>query len=110
MTRIDLSNYRKSGIKVFSGAGLGSDLRDTLKLDVKDNEAEKITIVIPKDTWDLTPSFFQGLFTKSITKLGKDKFYEKYEFEADDSIINTIKDKYVPNILAKNNALTIGRK
>lgn len=80
MNKIEIAPYRSSGAKIFTGQDRGMKARKELELDSCDEQNEVTKVIIPTDTWGINPSFFKGMFEKSIKKLG-DTFGEKYIFE-----------------------------
>lgn len=89
---IDLGKQLKSGSKVFSGRNRGAEVRHNLNLDNLDTNPDIIYIKIPKDTFSLNASFFLGTFGPSVRKLGKEGFNNKYKFECEDIIKQSIED------------------
>ena len=59
----------------------GQMARLKFNLDLKDLDDEIYDIVVPKNTWTMTESFFSGLFSESIEYLGLEKFKQKYVFK-----------------------------
>jgi hypothetical protein len=89
---IDLSRY---GGPVYSGRSRGEVVRDKLGLDQYDKSGQEIVIEVPENTYSITSSFFLGLFGRSIVYFGsKDLFLKKYEFIANELLLNSI-DKYI---------------
>lgn len=67
---------------VYSGRNRGEALRERYKLDVKEDQAEIVEIVIPGTTYTVSSSFFLGLFGPSVRKCGSvDDFEQKYRFK-----------------------------
>ena len=67
------------------GQERGVDARAYYKLDTLDAEPGVVTIVVPDDLDAISPSFFQGMFAKSL--LGAfdrdpDRFLKHYSFRA----------------------------
>lgn len=77
---VQISPYRSSGAKIFTGRDNGINARKALDLNSLDNDDDDINILIPNDTWGINPSFFGGLFEGSIKKLGNG-FNGKYVFK-----------------------------
>ncbi len=103
---INLRSYRPSSATSYSGRPQGEDVRKKLKLDIEDALAEPIQVIIPNDTSSFNPSFFLGLFFKSISKLGVDRFSRKYDiiFETNNDELKKILSKDIQDGLrnAKN--------
>jgi hypothetical protein len=78
-----LENYRTKGAKIFTGRDRGEYVRDKSKIDEIERSNEQITIVIPDNLYSINPSFFEELFVNVVTKLGKEKFYNKFIFKND---------------------------
>ena len=83
MKTINLTKEHRGGPQstTFSGRSEGGQVRTELKLDTLDSVQEEIEIIIPDDTTSFNPSFFLGLFYKSMLTLGSvDAFKKKYKF------------------------------
>lgn len=91
MKRIKLKDYIDNK-KVLSGREKGKKLREKLKIGEKDDDNEKVEIVIPMDVYAFNSSYFLGLFGESVRKLGKEKFLEKYNFTCNEIIKLNILD------------------
>lgn len=82
MERVKISQYRRSGAKVFTGRDNGVKARQELKL--ADLEKQNvINIAVPSDTWSINPSFFGGMLEDSI-RLWGEQFEERYKFSYND--------------------------
>jgi hypothetical protein len=68
--------------KVFTGRDRGEYVRKHSKIDEIEGDYDKVYIIIPDNIYSINPSFFEELFINVILKLGKDKFLEKFEFNA----------------------------
>ncbi|WP_336775650.1 hypothetical protein [Paenibacillus sp. MMO-58] len=90
--KIDLSNFRGTNSKIYSGRDEGIYARKTLGIDALDNDDLKYNVVVPLDTWSINASFFLGLFGESIRKLKEEKFRKKYEFTCTETIEDDIDD------------------
>jgi len=77
--KLSISKYREHNSMIFTDRDMGIKARNELGLDVKERD-NNIIITLPADTWGINPSFFGGLFEKSI-KIYREKFFEKYSFE-----------------------------
>ncbi|MCT4673871.1 MAG: hypothetical protein N4A37_11590 [Prolixibacteraceae bacterium] len=83
--KIKLKGYQKNGREIFIGRSQGNEARDDANLEALEKEYDKIVVIIPKGTSSISPSFFLGMFSKSIMSLGGvDNFLKKYEFEFSD--------------------------
>lgn len=76
---IRISPYRNNGAKIFTGRDKGIEAREALNLNSLDEDDEIVKVLIPSDTWGINPSFFGGMFERSIKKWGT-RFTEKYQF------------------------------
>lgn len=84
MKKIVLTKEHRGGNQstTFSGRPEGEAVRGKLKLDDIDGSPEEVSIIIPNDTTSFNPSFFLGLFYKSIKCLGSvDAFKKKFVFD-----------------------------
>lgn len=88
MKTISIQTYRQNGSKVFSGRDVGIDARRKLELNEKDIDEEQYEIIIPEDTYSIGGSFFGGLFSDSVIKLGEEGFRKKYIFKFANSELN----------------------
>lgn len=80
---IDLRKYRHYGSRIFYGKTIGELAKKELQLRKLERQEERITVVIPSDTWDINGSFFSGMFEESVKRLGINLFRNKYEFVLD---------------------------
>jgi restriction endonuclease Mrr len=81
--QISLETYRTKGAKIFTGRDRGEYVREKSNIDRIENENEEVIIVIPDNLYSINPSFFEELFVNVVTKLGKENFYEKFNFKND---------------------------
>lgn len=103
--RINLQDKISAGSKILSGRDKGEALRQKIDLDKREEEHNKITIVIPPSIVSFNSSYFLGLFTPSIKKYKtREGFLEKYEFECDQFIQQDIEDG-IKEALKKSNLL-----
>lgn len=89
---INMSNFRPKMSLVFSGRPEGLKVRTEINLEVAESQLTKIIVDIPSDTIAFNPSFFLGMFGKSIIKMGKDAFILFYEFKCSDHIKKNISE------------------
>jgi hypothetical protein len=82
--KLNLEKFRGNRSSLFTGRPQGESARQELELDKLDRKDCKVTIIIPKGTTSLNPSFYLGLLFKSIKYLGLTKFDQHYEFEIED--------------------------
>jgi hypothetical protein len=72
--------------QVLWGRHFGEKVRRLWNLDEEDCSLEVAHILVPKTTLSIDPSFFIGLFKKSMDTLGEDKFRLKYKFDCEKHI------------------------
>ena len=109
---INLEDYRvfsddgKVMSKVFTGRDRGKDVRIRSKIDSLETRYDKIKIIIPDNVFSINPSFFEELFVNVVTKLGKENFLDKFEFNSEGRY-NYEKplNEAIQRILRKNTAL-----
>lgn len=81
MKEIMLVNFlNPKTVDSVSGRDLGLEVREKLELESFDENSEVCKIVIPDTLENINPSYFLGLFGKSIRTLSEIKFREKYKF------------------------------
>ncbi|MCE5222363.1 MAG: hypothetical protein LLF98_14250 [Clostridium sp.] len=90
MKEINLKQCVKNGNKVLSGRDNGYYWRKSFKIDKLDKEDYGILVLVPEELFSINPSFFLGLFGDSIRALGEIKFRERYKFDCDEVIMESI--------------------
>jgi hypothetical protein len=80
MTNIDLQVLTKNEVRSLSGHDRGNEARSFFNLDSLDTEETEVTVVAPDELDTITPSFVQGMFGRSVQRLGKEQFFVKYKF------------------------------
>tara|TARA_R110002051_G_scaffold69946_2_gene125795 strand:+ start:6816 stop:7184 length:369 start_codon:yes stop_codon:yes gene_type:complete len=76
------SSHRGIGSSTFTGRPQGVQVRAELKLDKFDFDKNSYVITIPEGTISFNPSFYLGLFFKSIKNLnGFKNFSDKYDIQ-----------------------------
>ena len=82
----------KEFITSLGGRERGIDARKRLDLDQIENNFDEILFIIPNYISGFHTSFFAGLFSPSINKVGNDrqKFENKYKFQARDIFLDQI--------------------
>ncbi len=81
MARFTISLAKSGGISV----------REHFKVDDLDQSADAVTVKVPEYLNAISPSFFLGLFSESIAKLGgREQFLKKYQFIADSVILEQV--------------------
>lgn len=83
MKKIELIKEHRGGVNStsFTGRNEGALVRSKLGLTSLDKDNENYVVVMPNDTTSFNPSFYLGLFYKSINFLKWQKFSEKYVFD-----------------------------
>jgi hypothetical protein len=84
MKQIDLGKYRSENAEIFSGRQRGLDVRKDAGLDSLDRNSDPVIVHIPEDVFSVNSSFFLGMFTPSIERLGGEAFKRKYRFTGKD--------------------------
>lgn len=88
---------------VYTGRDRGERLRAQFDLDTLDSSDDDVTVVIPKNVYTISSSFFLGMFGPSVVHAGsKDKFYERYHFESPEFLREAM-DGYVARALQRRN-------
>ncbi len=89
---IDLAELTRGEVFNLSGHERGTQARQHFQLDVADDSQDEIEVIVPTDVYSLTPSFFQGMFTTSVRRLGNDRtrFLKKYRFKASPLIMRQV--------------------
>ena len=65
----------------FAGRNEGTEVRDKLSLNKKDDDDNLYRVTFADDTTSVNPSFFLGLFFPSLQHLGYERFSNKYYFD-----------------------------
>ena len=82
MKTLDLAQRTHGGkIRNLSGKEAGEKAREHFKLDDLDNVEYPIRVLVPEEVYNVSPSFFCGMFGKSYKKLGAEKILSHYKFE-----------------------------
>lgn len=98
MNSVNIGMYKETGARIFTDRDRGVRARKELELD-KLEKIGKITVLLPKDTWGVNPSFFGGMFETSIKIMGE-QFRQNYVFqysdgtELNDSLKENIESDY----------------
>ena len=80
MKTINLEQFAQNRTTLLASKTKGADARNELELDSLDKGSDQIMVIIPEYIITITPSFFLGLFSKSLETLGEDNFFKKYHF------------------------------
>lgn len=84
---IDLGRLTDGGrITNLSGKEKGQQARELFGLDQIDARGETVMVVCPDNLRNISSSFFLGMFSQSVRRLGKDAFLSRYRFQADAEI------------------------
>ena len=78
--KIELEKYRTPKAKIFTGRDRGEQVRKDSKIDEIEEQFVTVDFVIPANLYSINPSFFEELFVNVVSKLGEEKFYEKFNF------------------------------
>jgi hypothetical protein len=81
--KIDM-NEVSGGSRNLSGKGRGESARAHFRLDEIDRGDDRVTVKFPQEIYAISSSFFLGMFSPSIERLGVEAFQRKYRFIADD--------------------------
>ena len=89
---IDLSDVTGNGeVRNLSGKDRGLSARLHYKLDALDDSPDPVIVKIPDYLVAISSSFFLGLFSNSVEKLGgRERFLQKYRFEADGWVLDQV--------------------
>lgn len=86
-----LIDFSKLGGPVYMGRAPGAHVRQRLKIDSLDAEADPVRVLIPEETYAVTSSFFQGMFGPSVTRFGsRPAFLQHYRFEGPRHILEIL--------------------
>lgn len=106
---IDLGDFRtiigKQKSKVFTGRDRGGDVRDNSNLDSLFEQYHKVKIIIPKDTFSITPSFLEEFFYNIVSKYGLQEFRDNVEIESNGYNIETPLEEGIQRIIQRMNGL-----
>lgn len=94
MAKIDLAPLTDDGrVHNLSGKAKGQDARVALGIDQLDRASEPVDVVVPDDVYAISPSFFLGLFSQSISRFGsREAFLSHYVFRADNVVMDQVND------------------
>lgn len=101
-----MGNYRTQGARIFTGRDRGKQVREQVDLLNLITKNEKISITIPEDIITINPFFLEEFFYEVVVKLGKEGFYNKFEFISKGKYkIESNLETAVDRILRKNSSL-----
>jgi hypothetical protein len=101
---IDLEKYSPATI-VLSGRPKGEKIRAVLQLNLADESAEPINVMVPNRVVSMNSSFFLGLFGPSVRRLGRERFLGKYVFSARPAVIKDV-ERGIRDALESSNPLS----
>jgi hypothetical protein len=106
--RIDLNDFRTEGAKVFTGRPRGKKVRIASKIDQVEKEYDEVELIIPDYVRSINPSFFEEFLVNVVSKLGEQKFFEKFKFKNQSKRYEYEADLYeaVERILRTENSLS----
>ena len=91
MAIIDLNEVTGQGtVHNLAGKPRGESARKHFQLDRLDRTDEAVIVRAPDYLTNVSSSYFLGLFSPSIERLGVDGFLSKYRFEAQPHILRAI--------------------
>lgn len=98
MAEIELIELTQGEVRSLSGQERGVAARAKWGLDALDESGEQV-IVHARGLEAVTPSFLQGMFSKSIRRWGgREGFLSRYRFDADSGVLMQL-DKAITNTL-----------
>lgn len=110
MATIDLKNFctRIGGkvAKVFTGRDRGETVREKSKIDELYRQHGEITVIIPPDTFSITPSFLEEFFTNIVKKYGVEQFRRTVHIVPNGYKIDGPLEEALERIMQDNNALS----
>jgi hypothetical protein len=92
MAEINLGDLTAGGeVRNLTAHERGVAARVHYGLEQLDAGLEPVTVVVPREIFTLTPSFFQGMFAESVHHFGaREKFLAHYQFDATNLILKQI--------------------
>ena len=88
METINIQQFLGEGSKIFSGRPTGIRAREIKELNKKDMDELCYEVIIPEGVYSINGSFFGGMFSDSVKRLGEEKFNKKYHFKFKDKELN----------------------
>jgi hypothetical protein len=83
MPEINLRDLTQGEVRNLAGHDRGLEARSHFKLDELDECDESVEISLPDDFRAISPSFFQGMFAKSVHRFkSASAFFQHYQFDA----------------------------
>lgn len=92
MALINLADLTRNGeVRNLTGHERGNEARRHYNLDALDVGNEEVVIKVPSEVYAISPSFFQGMLTESIVRLGgREAFLKRYRFDASPIILQQV--------------------
>lgn len=106
MRVVDLGDLTRGGeVHNLSGHERGLAARNHYGLDGADGGDEDVEIVVPGDIHTITPSFFQGMFAKSVLAAGDPTgFRSRFHFRAS-AIVQRQIDRGIASVRSRRDDL-----
>lgn len=105
MSEINLASLTRGEVRTLSGQDRGQQARAHFALDNLDEAGEPVVVRVPEDLDSVTPSFVQGMFSKSIKRFSsREGFLRHYQFLARPLILRQI-DAGIRNSLIQRKAV-----
>ena len=101
---IDLDKHTGNGrVHNLAGKRKGLDVRTSERLDELDNADAPVQVIVPKHLYALSPSFFLGLFSRSLRHFeSKEAFLAHYKFIGTEQIKSQVHDGIADYFSAKD--------
>jgi hypothetical protein len=92
MAEINLGDLTAGGeVRNLTAHERGVAARIHYRLEQLDAGADVVKVIVPREIFTLTPSFFQGMFAESVRHFGtRDRFLQHYQFDASNLILKQI--------------------
>jgi hypothetical protein len=94
MATLDLNPLTEDGrVHNLTGRDLGRRARENLGLSDLDAGVDSVEVLVPDHVYLITPSFFIGMFAKSVSFHGSvEAFFDKYQFTSPPQVLRQIQD------------------
>lgn len=94
METLDLSPLTEDGrVHNLTGRELGQRARKSFDVETLDSSDDPVDVIVPDHVYLITPSFFIGMFAKSVAGRGSvDAFFEKYKFQSAPQVLRQVHD------------------
>jgi hypothetical protein len=85
--------------QVYTGRDRGEAFRRQIHLAERENEVDKVEVIVPEGKYTISSSFFLGLLGPSVVRAGsKAAFYDRFKFKSPE-FLNSVIDEYVARAL-----------